>query len=302
MRREADATLESIAEEHKTAGRPEGGLTSTWGRQAQKFVEESALLTRLLVEDDRVFKLVATILGEEDFVWTTSNHIEASPAGPAFVGRDGQQMREHGWHCDIAGVEEAAIRRVKVMIYLTPTSRQVGALRVIPGSHTAVAQANEGLRSLMGCHGMNTSTDPEWASSTFGVPGDQVPSHAIEACPGDIVVWQLGLYHAVYNHAPDRRLLQLNFSSRPRSITQWVSIYRNMQSGFRPHPKVLRHSNPKIRALCLSPSATEAVRLFTLYREIEKDWPFNDVDINACHTSVAWRQRHGRLQWREARL
>lgn len=298
MRREADVTLNAIDQEHQTTGRPEGGLTSSWGRQAQKFVEESALLTRWLVEDDRIFKLVATILGEDNFVWTTSNHIEASPAGPEFIGRNGQPTREHGWHCDIAGVEEATIKRVKVMIYLTPTTRQVGAMQVLPGTHTAAAQGDPGLRSLMGCHGMNTTIDPEWSANTFGVPGDQLPSHAIEAVPGDVVVWQLGLYHAVYNHAPDRRLLQLNFSSRPKATTEWVSMYRNMQSGFRPHPKVLGHQNPRIRSLCLA-SASEAAELYEHYAELEKNWPFDDVDINACHTSVAWRKRHGRLQWRD---
>lgn len=303
VRREADATLGAIEQEAQTAaGRAEGGLTSHWGRQAQKFVEESALLTRWLVEDDRVFSLVAAILGEEDFVWTTSNHIEASPAGPEFPGRDGQPMREHGWHCDIAGVAEAAIKRVKVMFYLTPTTREKGALRVLPGTHTAAAQANAGLRSLMGSHGMNTTLDEQWAASTFGIPGDELPSHAIEATPGDIVVWQLGLFHAVYNHAPDRRLLQLNFSSRPKNTEQWVSLWRNMSSGFRPHPKLLAHTNPKIRALCVAPSTEEAAKLAAHYAEVEKSWPFPDVDINQCHTSATWRERHGRVHWREAHL
>eukprot|EP01050_Picozoa_sp_SAG11_P012837 SAG11_NODE_1454_length_4879_cov_4.858577_3_plen_261_part_00 len=27
--------------------------------------------------------------------------------------------------------------------------------------------------------------------------------------------------------------------------------------------------------------------------------PFPDVEINACHTSAAWRERHGRKHWRE---
>ena len=100
----------------------------------------------------------------------------------------------------------------------------------------------------------------------------------------------------------DRRLLQLNFSSRPKNTEQWVSLWRNMSSGFRPHPKLLAHTNPKIRALCVAPSTEEAAKLAAHYAEAEKSWPFPDVDINQCHTSAAWRERHGRVHWREAHL
>ena len=42
--------------------RAEGGLSGPSGRNAQKFVEESALLTRYLVEDQRVFAPAAELL------------------------------------------------------------------------------------------------------------------------------------------------------------------------------------------------------------------------------------------------
>eukprot|EP01051_Picozoa_sp_SAG22_P012621 SAG22_NODE_1330_length_4709_cov_25.747722_1_plen_372_part_00 len=315
--READATLDLIDRMHRcslSGPRPEGGVAGiasdgsrdpATGRSCSKFVEESAALTRTLVEDPRVFGLVSTLLGQDDFVWSTSNHIEASPAGPAFqapaAGGTGIPVltREHGWHCDIAGVREAAIKRVKVMVYLTPTTRAGGALQVLPGTHTAERQADPGLRSLMGCHGMNTTIDPEWADATFGVRGAELPGHALEAVPGDIIVWQLGLYHAVYNHLPDRRLIQLNFSSRPVDSEQWVSLYRNMQSAFRPHPRVLRHPNRRIRALCIANTTEAAAEAAAHWAAVEKGSPFPDVDINACHTSAAWRARHGRKQWRE---
>ena len=44
---------------------------------------------------------------------------KASPASPPFPGPDGRPTHEHGWHNDIAGVQEAGIKRVKVMFYLT---------------------------------------------------------------------------------------------------------------------------------------------------------------------------------------
>ena len=76
--------------------RAEGGLSGPSGRNAQKFIEESALLTRYLVEDQRVFAPAAELLRGEDFIWSTSNHIMASPAGPEFE-HGGAPRREHGW-------------------------------------------------------------------------------------------------------------------------------------------------------------------------------------------------------------
>ena len=95
-------------------------------------------------------------------------------------------------------------------------------MRVLPGSHTAARQA--ALRRIQGVHGWNTTADPNWAAATFGVNGPSLPSHAIEAEPGDAVILNLSLYHAVFGHADNRRLLQTVLSSRPKDDAELVSL------------------------------------------------------------------------------
>ena len=77
-----------------------------------------------LAEDDRIFQVVADLLGD-DFLWSGS---EGNKEGHTEKG-------EHNWHADRPGAAETEYRRLKVMIYLTPTTKEQGALRVIPGSH-----------------------------------------------------------------------------------------------------------------------------------------------------------------------
>ena len=77
-----------------------------------------------LAEDDRIFQVAADLLGP-DFLWSGS---EGNKEGHTEKG-------EHNWHADRPGAAETEYRRLKVMIYLTPTTKEQGALRVIPGSH-----------------------------------------------------------------------------------------------------------------------------------------------------------------------
>ena len=77
------------------------------------------------------------------------------------------------------------------MIYLTPTTREHGSLRVLPASHTYDYQAQ--LKRLQGHHGLHTY-HPAWAAGTFGTSGAELPSTAIEAVVGDVLFFRHSLY------------------------------------------------------------------------------------------------------------
>ena len=68
---------------------------------------------------------------------------------PGYESSDGA-IPEHGWHSDIPGPTETAYPRIKGMVYLTPTTKERGAIRVIVGSHRADLQRE--LMPLQGCH------------------------------------------------------------------------------------------------------------------------------------------------------
>ena len=72
-------------------------------------------------------------------------------------------------------------------------------------SHTVESQVS--LRRLQACHGLNTA-HADWAESTFGVPGPELPCTILESTPGDVLFTHNSLFHAVYNHRPDRQMMQ----------------------------------------------------------------------------------------------
>ena len=141
-----------------------------------------------------------------------------------------------------------ASTRLNFHLYFTPTRRDSGALRVLSGSHTPEAQRR--LRRLQLAHrrGLH-STAQSWADATFGVPGADLPCHAIETDPGDLVLVNQASYHGVVQHARDRMMLQLSFSAWPTSEPDLAALNRDFPLTFEPHENLLRHSSSAVRGL-----------------------------------------------------
>ena len=199
------------------------------GSDGRELIAASERLTALLLEDDRSGGAVAQLMkamGEHRWLLSGSNTLwGAAKDSGAPKGLEEVHVPEHGWHSDNPGVFECW-PRIKVMMYLRDTTKQ-GALRLIPGSHRPEYQ--EQLKPLMGWHGAGgpATYTPEYAEHTFGVQGVEVPSVAVEATVGDIVFFHHSMYHAVFNHAPDRRLLAYWFVGYPDSDTRLASLWRN---------------------------------------------------------------------------
>jgi ectoine hydroxylase-related dioxygenase (phytanoyl-CoA dioxygenase family) len=151
-------------------------------------VEQDERLYRLL-EDDRIYDAIEQLLGP-GFVWIGSD-------GNLYVG-------DTGWHPDNPGWDG---RRIKIALYLDPVKKESGCLRVIPGSH------------LPGGLGQRLRQGPrpasEAASSPYGVDGSEIPCVALESEPGDVVVFDQGLFHASFGGKTGRRMFTLNFITKP---------------------------------------------------------------------------------------
>jgi hypothetical protein len=196
-------------------------------RRLDYFVERRPPLTRLLT-DDRIYAVIQSLLGEE-FVW---------------VGSEGNicNQREINWHPDRkyyrSGEEERIhFPQVKVMLYLQKVGKDSGCLRVIPGSHRMPYHKDLAQQEV----------DPE--SSPFGLVTKDIPCHALESEPGDVIFFNHCLWHSVSGGTKGRSYIGLKFAAKPLVEDHLVSLQSYTPGIFRTHEALLNSTEPRIRSM-----------------------------------------------------
>lgn len=104
-----------------------------------------------------------------------------------------------GWHCDSPREHPQG---VKFSIYVGPTREDSGALRVWPGSHRS--PVHEEAR----------------AGTTSGVADADVPATVCPSDPGDVIVFDLRLFHCALGGGGDRRVINAFYYRNPATPEQ----------------------------------------------------------------------------------
>lgn len=182
-----------------------------------------------LIEDDRIYTPMVQLLGQ-DMIWSGSEGVQGTMTRRPY----------HHWHADRPGSQELGYLRIKIMMYLDPMRKDAGAFRVIPGSHRS--PFHEELAPFQQRHGLD---EPAF----FGYPGSEVPCYPVETDPGDAVVFNQSLYHAVYGKAGRRRYIALKYAARPTTDAHLESINRFSPYALEPHERILRSQRPRLRAM-----------------------------------------------------
>ena len=101
------------------------------------------------------------------------------------------------WHPDTKSLHQYG---VKFAYYLEPVDAETGALRVIPGSHKA-----------------NFHNELREARSESRLDICEVPSYICTSEPGDVVAFDLRLWHASSGGSSDRRMCTLVYYNYPKT-------------------------------------------------------------------------------------
>jgi hypothetical protein len=126
---------------------------------------DGAPLSQALVADDpRLFQGSVELLGQST--------VPTAAIATCFTSNA-------GWHSD----DGTAVGGVKFLVHLEARTADAGALRVIPGSH------HLGLRRAVGRY---FGQDP----AGQGFPGWPVPFTALETAPGDVIAFDVHLFHS----------------------------------------------------------------------------------------------------------
>ncbi|MCZ6680674.1 MAG: phytanoyl-CoA dioxygenase family protein [Candidatus Poribacteria bacterium] len=170
-------------------GQPFPGVS----RQALYGIAENVPLLTSLVEDDRIYKTVESLLGD-GFIWLCSE-------GNLYVGNT-------DWHPDGTRLD---YRPMKVSLYLDALTPETGCLRVIPGSHRL--PLHDDLKPI----------------PNFGIPGTDVPCFPLESQPGDVFFLDMNTWHASFSGGTGRRHLALNFVPKPTTAEDTSVLKENHQ-------------------------------------------------------------------------
>ena len=223
-----------------------GGPLGEDGQAVGLFAEKRPLLTGL-IEDDRIYGVVARLLGP----------------GMVWAGSEGNitVRGEHPWHPDRPGDdEEISYDRVKVSIYLDAVDKEHGCLRLVPGSHR---------------NPLHEAIEPEsrhqWGPTVkpFDVAGPDLPCVAVESQPGDVVIFHQSLWHAVFNGWPGRRYIALKYAAEPTTDKHLASLTHYASEMFEPSESLLNSDRPRIRGLVdrLSEFGARDVPVFVPFRD-----------------------------------
>tara|TARA_Y100000588_G_scaffold363704_1_gene426620 strand:+ start:2532 stop:3317 length:786 start_codon:yes stop_codon:yes gene_type:complete len=192
------------------------------------FVELSPDLA-WLPEDDRIFLPMEQLLGP-GFIWGCSEGVAGSF----------NESHDHTWHCDRGGQIDLQYTRIKIMIYLQSMRKETGCLRVIPGSQHADFH-----RSLLPLQEQHVKPGAE----IFGVAGSDLCCHALEVDPGDVIVFNHYLFHAVYGKQPLRRYIALKFAEQPTTKEHYDALRVHNQDASRLHESYRRSDRPRVRGM-----------------------------------------------------
>ena len=127
------------------------------------------------------------------------------------IAVDGSYMvGDTNWHPDTGSLDYMGI---KFCIYPDRLDVDSGALRVIPGSHREPFHSD-------------ISRDPD---ETYGVSADQLPAFVFDSAPGDVVAFNVGLWHGSFGGAAGRRQGVVVYYEDPDTPAAKETVVSQMQ-------------------------------------------------------------------------
>ena len=129
------------------------------------------------------------------------------------------------WHYDAGGYDGYG---VKFAFYLQSVRADTGALRVIPGSHKREWADELYEYEPIGPKWTRAAASPEETQLAIDAI-DTIPAYACESDPGDVVAFDLRIYHASLGGSRDRHMCSLVYYPYPSTPEEFELITLNVK-------------------------------------------------------------------------
>ena len=198
---------------------------------------ESVFTDRGIIHDNVQARQVVPFIDQRERFCTLIDHPAVNAAASKLIGDDWNYQAGDGnfyvsdtpWHRD---GKYTANTFVKIALYLDPVTRDTGCLRIIPGSH----------RLDLGW--LPQHFNPE---ERFGVAPADVPAHALESEPGDMVLFNHNCFHASFGGGTRRRMFTMNLSKHATTEDElgelrWSIAAHHVYDNERMHSDLMRET------------------------------------------------------------
>ena len=156
-------------------------------RHWTRLMDEATPFYASLLEDPRFWTIAQQLYGDDALGMSTDAN--------RYTG-------DTGWHRDTSTVHQYG---VKFAFYLQPVDAESGALRVIPCTHWV-------------------PDDPSFDKNVSGMRGESVPCDVLTSQPGDVVAFDLRLWHAAFGGSTDRRMSTVVYYSNPKTPEEEAAL------------------------------------------------------------------------------
>ena len=222
---EEAAIIKREAEEIFDEARNANAFDGLAWEAVQPFLERRPFLS-MIPDDDRIYNIGVDLLGPDFILEGTEGNLQRS---------------DTPWHGGVP--EEGFPSHIKIAFYPEPLTREIGCLRVLPGSH------NVGSPDLLSVI-RERNYEPDFMP--FGMAPADVPSFAIESRPGDVVVFTESLLHASFGGGDGRHQHALSFMANPKTDAEMAAVrahYEKAKYGLHPAESYVHSDRPRIRRM-----------------------------------------------------
>ncbi len=157
---------------------------------------------------------------EDPRIYVPTEQLQGEDTVPLYSNANSFRNNSN-WHPD---TRQCHLTMLKNLVYLQPTTGDHGSLRVIPGSHKSPLY--DDLHRLK----MVNSNDKSEILKESGMRSEDIPAYIFCSQPGDVITFNMRLWHAAFCGYEDRRNCSFAFCSNPKTTEEEEDLKSQLEN------------------------------------------------------------------------
>ena len=157
---------------------------------------------------------------EDPRIYVPTEQLQGEDTVPLYSNANSFR-NDSNWHPD---TRQCHLPMLKNLVYLQPTTGDHGSLRVIPGSHKSPLYDDLHRLKLI------NSNDKSEILKESCMRSEDVPAYVFCSQPGDVITFNMRLWHAAFCGYEDRRNCSFAFCSNPKTAEEEEDLKSQLEN------------------------------------------------------------------------